>query len=204
MNFVTSSDFTLVPYSIPNINKVVNTFEDYANEQIEKMLEEKLLGFTLTAAFKTGLAQVTIEEKWTKLRDGAEYTYGGKTYKWKGMRDLFRPFIYAMWLRDNYDNFSGIGVTVANAENSQVIDPSQRIVRAWNDFAHKAGVPRRGSFWNYSDFGYPYLITYYDRFFGYNGCANSENTLYGFVEANKVDYPDWQYCDVGLMNTLGI
>ena len=75
-----------------------------------------------------------------KLKNGAEYV--GKdyrTYEWVGMTKMLTPYIFAIDLRDNFDNNSGVGVVVAKGENSIVINPSKRIARAYNDFSHKAG-----------------------------------------------------------------
>ena len=58
--------------------------------------------------------------------------------EWLGMQDMLIPFIYYCWLRDNFDNFSGIGVVQGKAENAEVIAPARRLVDAYNEFAIKA------------------------------------------------------------------
>lgn len=53
--FVTSADFDLLPYSIPNLDKVANTFQPYVDEHEEDMLRS-LLGVTFYNSFLAGLA----------------------------------------------------------------------------------------------------------------------------------------------------
>lgn len=222
--FCTSSDFDLIPYNIPNVDKVVNTLTAYINQEEDKALK-KLLGVTLYNAFIEGLTALPgaysstvatvidqqyyygldiwksltvttgtlpvagadwelIEEdnKWLRLRDGDTYTYGDIEFEWEGIASLLKPLIYSNWVRDNFDSLTGVGVSVANSENATIINPSSRIVNAWNDFAARAG-------------SYAY---------GLHICFSSEDSLYGFLSENETDYPDWRFIDPGYQNTLGI
>lgn len=239
--FVTASDFDLIPYSIPNLDKKANTFAAYTDEQEAKVLK-KLLGVTLYNSFVAGLAALPgkwvstaptvinqqyyygtdiwkaltvqtftapvagvdwelVEEdnKWLKLRDGADYEYSSKTYHWDGMVTLLKPYIYSIWLRDTFDTHAGIGVVQGKSENADVIDPSTRIARAYNEYAGIAGVMRGRGY--QPGLCYGSYDTRYREFYEY---YNHENTLYGFLYANKSDYPNWCFKDPGLMNALGI
>jgi hypothetical protein len=73
--------------------------------------------------------------RWLKLAVGTKYTVSAKTRTWVGMAEMLKPFIYAQWTETNTDNNTGIGMVVAEAENSSVISPTVRICRAWNEFA---------------------------------------------------------------------
>jgi len=180
--FCTAADFDLVPYNIPNLNLVVNTFQEYINGHEQKALK-RLLGVSLYNEFiqareampptwdaataymigdrvvhgvdiwvsiadSTGVvpdenASWTIEEtgnQWLKLEFGSTFTFdnGVTTDEWLGLADMFRPYIYSQWLRDTFDNNSGIGVVQAKAENSEVISPALRVVRSHNEYSFKA------------------------------------------------------------------
>jgi hypothetical protein len=214
MSFCTPSDFDLLPYAIPNLSLVVNSFQRYVNEREAEALK-KLLGVQLYKAFIAGLEalpddwsatvnytvgmQVTygldifealtdnlntipevgaawslIEEgnKWLKLEKGFEFSYYGVTYQWLGMVDMLKPYIFSYWTRDTFDNNSGIGVVQGKAENAEVIEPKTRIVRSYNEYAHRA------------------------------------RTLAAYIESVNVGQPplyeNWQYHDPCSMNTFGL
>lgn len=93
------------------------------------------------------------DNRWLKLKKGADYVYNYKTYEWVGMKKMLIPYIFSMWLRDTFDNNSGVGVVVAKGENSKVINPGNRIARTFNEFSRIAG-----------------------------NCKEKENTLYGFLD----------------------
>lgn len=57
------------------------------------------------------------------------------TQEWVGMKKMLIPYVYAMWLRDTYDDHTKNGVVRRKGENSDVIDPTLRIVRAYNKFS---------------------------------------------------------------------
>lgn len=233
--FVTSSNFDILPYNLPNLDKV--SFPEYV-DQVEEEALLKLLGRQLYKSFIDGLeglediaeydeATATevdtqyiygndiwkaltvttgvfpvagvnwelVEEanKWLELKNGAEYEYTSKTWKWIGMAKLLTPFVYSRWVRDNVDSFSGNGVVVPNNENSQLISPIHRISRAHNDYAEKVGVLR--------GFAGAYLRGSYrwDQYFSY------EDTLMGFLTAKGEGvYEGWTFESPGLMNIANI
>ncbi len=182
--FVTEDDFNVIPYNIPNLDKVSDTFSSYVDEQ-EAIVLKKLLGYKLYTEFIAGLAVLpTPDAKWTDLKNGKEYDYLDVTYKWDGMVALLRPFIYSIWLRDTFDNHSGAGIVISAPENSEVISPLTRIVRAQNQFCMTAGI-------NYRYNGY---LDWFQDFEVSNiyGIA-MRNTLFGFLKVNIADYPDLAY-----------
>lgn len=229
--FVTSSNFDILPYSLPNLDKV--SFSDYV-DQVEEEALLKLLGRQLYDAFiaglpantfdatvatvigtqyaygndvwealtvQTGTAPVAginwtlVEEdnKWLELKNGAEYEYVSKTWKWIGMAKLLTPFVYSRWVKDNVDSFSGNGVVVPNNENSQIISPIHRISRAHNDYAEKVGVIR--------GFASAYQLGSYR----WNQCFSYEDTLVGFLTAKGEGvYDGWTFESPGLMNIANI
>jgi len=235
--FVTPSNFDTPPYSIPNLDKEVNSFLDYV-----AVLEEgallKLLGRQLYKAFIDGLAalpeayseetatvinseyvygnniwkaltvttgvfpvagsdwELVETNKWLELKNGAEYTYASKVWKWAGMVKLLTPFIYSRYVEENVEQFTGNGVVVASNENSTLVSPAFKVTRAHNKYAELAGVARgvRNN--------YPYYSYRFDQSFE---CFSYEDTLYGFLTAKGLTvYPDWCFESPGLRNIAGI
>lgn len=139
---------------------------------------------------------IEADNKWLELKNGAEYDYAGKTWKWNGLAKLLTPFIASRWIRDNVDSFTGNGVVVPSNENSTLISPALRICRAHNDYAEKCGVARGGS-----------GLYYRDQSFRYE-CLLYHDTLYGFLTANRavyeVDGIVWYFESPELMNIASI
>jgi hypothetical protein len=117
------------------------------------------------------------DNKWLKLKNGADYTYEDDTYEWVGMNKMLIPYIYAMWTKDTYDTHTGNGIVVPDTENGGVINPGRRICAAYNKFSDFVG-----------------------------HCYNELNTLYGYLKANDTDFPGVYevFKPVGRMNTFDL
>ena len=210
--FIVAADFETPPYNLPNLNDNTS-FEDFVEEQEEEILRQ-LLGDSLYEAFIEGLEEDPIPQRWIDLRDGKSYTYNDKTYKWKGIKKMLKPFIYSQWVRHDTDTATGVGIVVGNAENSQVINSSHRIAFSWNHFSRLAGNTDDmelgiGNF--YDHFYYPYFNVWYTPAF--------KNTLLGFLYTSEstytADLPADEYADIidylrnnfespGYLNQMGI
>lgn len=191
--FVQKSDFDYRPYNVPykqlgNYDEHGTLIDDEMSEEFAAYVTEKepeilkkLLGLKLYNEFTEALLEDYPDDKWLELRDGVEYEHCKIDYEWVGMRKLLIPYIFAMWLRDNFDNYDENGVTLPKVENAEPVDPALRIVTAWNKFYKMAGE-------------------------GYGLCDyNFKNSLYGFLTVNKAEkYPDWRYTDVGAMNRFNL
>jgi hypothetical protein len=139
--FITAEDFNIRPFRLTNIDADEN-FQPYVNEQEEDRLK-KILGKLLYDAFLDGLYsdvdQLTprdenvIEQRWKDLRDGVIYRYNDKPYQWEGMVKSLRPYICAMWLKDNPDE------VIPESENSIYKGPADKIIKGWNQFADLIG-----------------------------------------------------------------
>jgi hypothetical protein len=92
------------------------------------------------------------DDRWLKLKNGADYLYYGKTYKWCGMVKALRPYIYSQYVSDTFYSNTGLGIAISNAENSNIVNPTDIICKSWNDFASRVG-----------------------------NCNEPKNTLYGFL-----------------------
>lgn len=177
--FVTASiDFINRPYRVPNQNESTD-FSAWLT-QTESDVMESLLGWDLWTSFQTALLDDYPAQKWEDLRDGAEYTYGGYTWKWKGLNDMLVPILYSKWLETYYNKLSNIGIGLNAKDDYTVINPAVAISQAQNVFARMAGANRTYS-----------------------------NSLYGFLLANyETDYTEWKptvdWQDPGLMNVFDL
>jgi hypothetical protein len=175
--FVEVTDFDVQPYNIANAIEVVNSLTAFiAREEQKRFIE--VFGYDFYNQFVTGLAVLpTPDVKWTKLRDGGEYIEPvmGIKYILPSMKQVFIPYIYSMWLRSTFDNDSAAGVAMALVENAEIISPSTRICNAYNDHVSLLG----------------------------NWRLN--NSVYGFLNSNVEDYPDFEFnCDSDQMNIFNI
>lgn len=116
---------------------------------------------------------------WLKLKNGADYTYASKTWKWLGMAKLMTPKVYSDLLAQNEEMFTGIGMASSTPENSLKVSPAKKICDCHNAYSKIFGILA-------------------------NGCMTYEDSLIGFLTANSTDYPDWYFENPGKMNTFGI
>jgi hypothetical protein len=142
--FLVAEDFDDYPYTLPNLERVENSFQDFVDFEEENALR-KVLGNFLYEEFVAAIAAVTedppvpLSERWVKLKDGTDYLYLTKSYKWVGVKKLLKPYIYAKWTIKESDNQNGSGVSVPKTENSTVISSGQRIARGYNDYSRLSG-----------------------------------------------------------------
>lgn len=132
--------------------------------------------------------------KWLELKNGAEYSYASKVWKWAGMVKLLIPFVYSRYVQENVQRFTGNGVVVASNENSTLVSPDFKICRAHNRYAELCGVVRGGG-----------VYVVWNERYRYTECFSYEDTLYGFLSAKgNTVYPDWCFESPGLMNIASI
>lgn len=175
-SLITPDLFINRPYKVPN-REESQDFADFIEKEEEKLLIN-LLGYPLYKEFSEELSGSNVSDAFTRLRDGAEYTFYGVTCKYNGLKDLLIPAIYSRWINHVHYVFTASGYMRSQPaqENFQVLeDPELFIVAAWNDYVCKVG----------------------ERY-------NQKNTFYGFMMANKDDYPDWQFTMPCLKNRFGL
>lgn len=137
--FVTSTDFNTAPYSLPNLDKVINSFNKFVLQEQERVLRD-LLGNKLFEAFAQAVdTPGPLAQRWTDLKDGKAYTFATFDYRWKGMKELFKPYIYSAWLTEQVNTVTGVGVVEAKPENGELVNAGHRISKAWNQYADIAG-----------------------------------------------------------------
>lgn len=136
MTFMLPEDFDGPDFQIPNLNNE-DGFLPYVERQERKFLVQ-IMGRNLTEAFYDGL-EAGVEQRWQDLKDGKEYTYNGKNYKWEGMKKLFVPYIYQSWVGKTYNNLTGSGVVIPKIENGEQISPASRMIEAYNEASDLVG-----------------------------------------------------------------
>ena len=105
---------------------------------LEPEILNKILGYSLTKEFLDGLDETTVVQKWLDLRDGAEFIYAGKTYKWMGFanaekKSILANYIYVKFTTETAVNVTGTGAGITQKENSIRVDNRQAQVRVWNE-----------------------------------------------------------------------
>lgn len=113
---------------------------------------------------------------WIDLIYGADYEINGTLYSYSGLAEIFTPYVWYRWTKDNFISNSGLGTVVPNAENAKVVSPAFQLCRAFNDFSEKIG----------------------------HGVRNDINSLYGFLYANQETYPGTTYIEYGNLNEFGL
>lgn len=170
-----TEDFNLIPYNLPAKDLKGSTLTKFI-EREEPIILKKIMGEKMYADWDAALELYPIDEKWTNLMDGIKYTYNGREYKWKGMKEMLRPYIYAIWLRGTVYGSVGVGgLQMPKAENGEYINPIRLIVNAYNDFATMCGT----------------------------GCGHY-GTMYGYIQSIKDEFPDFKFGDPGTMNTFNL
>lgn len=165
MAFLQPSDFDNRPYRIPNQQE--STDLEAFIQQAEKDLLICLLGYALYTEFSANVDTSGAESRWVNLRDGAEYVYDNKTYKYNGIVLMLKPAVYSLWIDPGTYKFTNVGYVQNNApKESRTMGEEQEPFRvnAWNNYIKQA----------------------YDN-------GNRKNTWYGYMKANESDYPTWEF-----------
>jgi len=113
--------------------------EDKLNLYIDQVQEDiltSLLGWTLYDELDTALdlPPPSLPAKWTNLIDGDTYTSGEITFKFKGLTEMLKHFVFFYYMRDNEMENTQIGVVINSATNADRVTPvtSNLLRRHWN------------------------------------------------------------------------
>lgn len=190
--FVEATDFDGYPYNLPNLDRIPNTFTDFVDYLEEEALVN-LLGRSFYDLMIAGLAEATPDQKWLDVRDGADYTYNGVGYAFGGLKKLLTPYVYAEFVREDFEKYSGVGALKPKAENADVISPRRMITKGWNKYVEMLG-------FSYDE-DCEMLGHYYDHHHTFS--VSNNNTLYGLLESNEL-YPDYEYNNPGTINIFDL
>lgn len=139
-----------------------------------------------------------LEEKYDKLVNGAEFSFvlNGQTITeyWKGLKNsdnvsLIANYVYFQYRRDNISQFNGLGETVSYNENSRTVNPTNKIVMAWNGFVDMMG-----------EYNVPRLLTSNTTY----KHIDAKPSAYNFLLANLSDYPNWRFISQSKINNWGL
>lgn len=157
------TDFTNRPTKVPN-QEESRDFSSFIGNAEKELAVKYLLGYSVWTEFLAATeGSGTLQEPWASLKNGADYTHYGKTYRYEGWVDMIKPAIWSMWVPRGSYKFTNVGhVENMPTDKSTLIDNEQFIVEQWNSFASKVGI-----------------------------CYNRINSFYGFMKANESDFDDW-------------
>lgn len=199
--------------SIPNINEVqteaFETLEYFVDEYVRQLLRDALGievfnildTYVIDGAFdSTGAPQYIID-----LVEGKEYVKSGVTYKWSGListqgvfkKSLLANYVYYQWLKNSFSTQSGVGEVTLNPQNANLVNPTQKLVTAWNNFVTM-----------YQNENCVYPNVYYKGhtqvidWLGYN--VNTEVSLIEYLNDNDSDFSTATLRVYEYQNQLGI
>lgn len=226
--FVTADDFNLIPYNIPNLQQVANTFPLYV-EAKERVILVKLLGLQLYTDFVAGLN--ALPPQWqaapAKYDIDEQVVYGASI--WKSLIDDNRsePVEGTDWTKveDNKWLTLKLGTTYGiNSVASVWVGMKRMLVpyiySVWlrDTFDSHSGVgiveakaensavksPAIRIVRAFNEFAM--IAGTSDNAFDYDAYDN--DTLAAFINASNTltpgAYPNWCFTDVATMNTFGI
>jgi hypothetical protein len=131
--------------NIPNTsNAAVGSLLDLFIEKYEAKFLTEVLGYELYNAFKAGLLEEPIPQKWTDLKNGVEYTdQTGRTRLWPGLitqppADKQSPianYVYYWYIRNNHSQTAAMGEVKSQNENAVTHSPALKMTRAWNEMS---------------------------------------------------------------------
>lgn len=199
--------------SIPNINEVqteaYDTLNYFVDEYVRQLLRDALGieifnildTYVIDGAFdSTGAPQYIID-----LVEGKEYVKSGVTYKWSGListqgvfkKSLLANYVYYQWLKNSFSTQSGVGEVTLNPQNANLVNPTQKLVTAWNSFVTM-----------YQNANCVYPNVYYKGhtqvidWLGYN--VNTEVSLIEYLNDNDSDFITATLRVYEYQNQLGI
>ena len=177
---------------------------DEAILRYEQEILKSLLGYTLWKEYTTGIAEVTPDQKWKDLRDGAEFSFELNGYtietKWEGFENarkisLVAYYIYYQYRKYGETQFTGTGEKSQVSENSTDADFQNKMIWIQNEMVRLYGVTpnyliRRG-------------IGQYFRNLDNYVHYNDEPSAFNFLLANKDTYTSWVFSPIRKDTYLG-
>lgn len=157
--------------NIPNTDKTaIGELVDKFIEKYEPKFLDETLGYNLAKAFRAGLDEYTVDQKWTDLLEGVEYVdANNKTRYWVGFitesfpKSPIANYVYYWFIRNNHTQTATMGEVKSQNENAVNVSPTLKMVQAWNEI----------SAWV---------------------CE-----LVDYLNAKETDYPEWENQDVWCM-----
>ena len=141
MRFIDSTYF-VGPLTIAQLGQptVVSKLNDMI-DQYQLELVQAALGYELAEKFLANIEDPAPEARFTDLKVGKVFTTSyGRQAKWVGFQGTkkkaeYNPLTaYVFWQHENdlMQQTTGMGVVQANSENATVVNPAQKMSKAWN------------------------------------------------------------------------
>lgn len=98
---------------------------------------KRVLGYSLWKAFTDGIAgSGVVDQRWTDLLEGKEFTIGAYTLAWPGFEAKPSPisqYVYYQYVRDLASSMSQVGNTSPQTANADRVNSLNKMVDAWNE-----------------------------------------------------------------------
>ena len=185
---------SVVSQSTPNNSVSLQSTID----KVERDILVNSLGITTYNELQTALLDLpNADQKWKDLVNGVKYD--GKV--WEGLGNDFSLLAYAIYytfLKQNTNFYMAIGMSKPNSENAVNVNPTQKLVWAWENFLVKYQQRRC-----FQDFVYNYREFYYSDEFYNNEAFVS---LFEFLTDKSADYgfDSSKFKFYKMINSLGI
>ena len=150
----------------------------------------------------------TADQKWINLVNGTNYTDpNGNVRRWDGLKGYDKQsviafYIFTEYLRNNNETYTTTGVVKNDAKNAQVIDPTPKYIKAYNQFieAYQGSMSVNTPVVLINGFGTVGLDYY-------NNKSVQVSLLRFLSDSNELDetaYPDFEFRLYEPQNSFGI
>lgn len=169
-------------------------------DEVEKDVLLNALGLDLYNELMVALIDLpSADQKWRDLVNGVEYD--GKI--WEGLdnaKSLFLYAVYTLFIMENSDFLTALGVAKSNVENANLTTNSTKVSYAWQKFLTKYQDGCLSEPLIYSDSGYSFT-----DYYGTND--NVQRSLYQYLNDNLDTWDTWDNSKFRLyeqINSFGI
>ena len=202
-----NKDLTVEPVDSPTSITELEFFI----KKYERQFLLDALGVTLYDELQVALELVdftTAEQKWQDLVNGTNYTDpNGNVRRWDGLKGYDKQsviafYIFTEYLRNDNETYTTTGVVKNDAKNAQVIDPTPKYIKAYNQFieAYQGSMSVNTPVVLINGFGTVGLDYY-------NNKSVQVSLLRFLSDSNELDetaYPDFEFRLYGPQNSFGI
>lgn len=121
MSIISPSNF-IGEINIPNLDSpgISSNLNGFINKYEPKYLK-LVLGNKFADDFAAGLLVDPIEQRWTDLKNLPE------------LKEAIADYVYCFWIKNQVTMTTGTGEVKTKNENSTIVNPTQKMVRAWNE-----------------------------------------------------------------------
>jgi len=202
-----NKDLTVEPVDSPTSITELEFFI----KKYERQFLLDALGVTLYDELQVALELVdftTAEQKWQDLVNGTNYTDpNGNVRRWDGLKGYDKQsviafYIFTEYLRNDNETYTTTGVVKNDAKNAQVIDPTPKYIKAYNQFieAYQGSMSVNTPVVLINGFGTVGLDYY-------NNKSVQVSLLRFLSDSNELDetaYPDFEFRLYEPQNSFGI